>query len=466
VVASQVVLAFNSVIRLGKDRAEFDKAVTQMYGTALDPALAEDLFAAYVDCSKTSPSYVSKTKKTGKTRCRKGAKKNDQAEDDPVSEGETDPDVAEPHWVTLPGGRYRAADGRHLVTTRSTFINVDDAQSSCPSGKTWPRQQRGAAKLPTPVSEAAEDEDQMPPQWASNHECNKCHAHDPDGWKSKDGLFWCVGCWERFKSKTDMLAGYSPTPPAGPYPGGPSIRFDTMDRLPARAGFGSSSGPQTEIRVVRSCSLAAAQAAGGRAMLLVHGREHGPLSEHQFGQGGSVIRTSTLQQAVRATSGFDRAPVPRWGGIYTPEVLVTADGEGRPLDKPFRVAMLYAAATRAVSSVDGADGDEAAMDKFCAEMREKVLNILRIGHNQNHDELVLGAWGCGWRGGPRPPRREVAAIFRAALLGDSDVAGLFRRVTFAINSEDDFRAFQEEFAPFCGPSNGAADGAVATAASA
>ena len=150
------------------------------------------------------------------------------------------------------------------------------------------------------------------------------------------------------------------------------------------------------------------------------------------------MRASTLQQVVRATPGAAcMHPVSRWGGIYAPNVMLTEDGSGQELDKPFPVAMIFAAATE----MDGTQiQDPTALRKFRAEMWTKVLNLLRQCHEQQHFELVLGAWGC-----QRAPRAEVAAIFRAALF-DSDLRGLFRRVTFACEDEgEDYKIFAAVF---------------------
>jgi len=416
-VASQLVLAFNSIIRLGRGcRTKFNEAAAKMYGTALEPALIEGLFAAYVDCSRTSPDYLSKTKKSGKMKSKPEAEKNDHAEDSSASGSQTDADLTEPH----------------------TDLGVSDLQSSCSKGKTWLQRQE---------VETAQCEDQMLPQQGTHKECSKCLAPVLEGWKRPDGSFWCLHCLGRHTSSKGLMAQDIPMPSMDL--GGPALQFSSSHPLSARAGACSSSIHQTEVRVVRSCCLEVAQAAGSRSVLLVHGREHGPLAEHKYGQGGAVVRASTLQQAVRATPGADQTShVPPLGGIYIADVLVTKDGKGKDLEEPFRIAMLYASS---VLVVDGEDSDERAMLEFRAEMREKVLNILRMCHEKNHDELILGAWGCRWR---NAPRREVAAIFRAALFEDSDVVGLFRRVTFAIyGNEDDFRAFQDEFSPFCGPSN-------------
>jgi uncharacterized protein (TIGR02452 family) len=145
--------------------------------------------------------------------------------------------------------------------------------------------------------------------------------------------------------------------------------------------------------------------------------------------------------------------VSRWGGIYVPNVQVLSDSAG-PVEEPFRVAMVYAAASR-IANLAGAGGSEdeegespesmpISHARYRAEMREKVLNVLRICHAHDHQELILGAWGCG---GNEGPAEEVAEAFHRALLGDSDVSHTFKRVTFAIYDQNPsvFDAFQAKF---------------------
>merc|ERR550532_2275796 len=274
-----------------------------------------------------------------------------------------------------------------------------------------------------------EEGDQLPHELVAVQVCHECHAEDPCGWRHKTGEFYCQICWRNYNSMN--LEQETPSVVCGIInPGGPAIRYECLDPVPSEVDR-----VVTEVNVLGVCCLSVAEqqarVSGSSPVLLVMGREQGPLAEHKYGQGGTVIRASMLQQAVD-----EPLPAPRWGGIYVPEVLVNADGKGQSIEQPFRMSMVYAAASRG----KGAD----VSDDLCMDMREKVHNVLRICHRHNHDHLILGAWGCGDRGG-HP--REVAAIFHEALLGNSDVARLFCKVTFAIIDSDDASAhFREVFA--------------------
>ena len=67
--------------------------------------------------------------------------------------------------------------------------------------------------------------------------------------------------------------------------------------------------------------------------------------------------------------------------------------------------------------------------RYCGNMHEAISNVLRIFRKQGHDELVLGAWGCGH---PGDVAHRLAAIFRQTLLENAKIKWKFRRVVFAI----------------------------------
>jgi len=168
--------------------------------------------------------------------------------------------------------------------------------------------------------------------------------------------------------------------------------------------------------------------------LLVNGRERGPTIEQKYRQSKDVCAMSSLQQAM----GQDKRPVPPKGGIYVRNVCLR-DEEGN-FDPALRVGMVYAAAAKRPDAED-VDSEQRYFD----EMKEKVRNVLHIMRAQFHEELILGAWGCGEF--LKAPPRRMARIFREALLEEGDVAGYFPNVTFAIKPDTcvAFRDFVAEF---------------------
>merc|ERR1711924_356964 len=152
---------------------------------------------------------------------------------------------------------------------------------------------------------------------------------------------------------------------------------------------------------------------GGACMLVMGNGIGPPTSVHRKnGQAGVVCRASTLQLALLSSSSR-AAPVPRWGGIYAPDVLVFSDGESRHIPR-FRMDMVYAISPWAPNT-----DEDPSLLQFQAEMRKKITNVLRICHLHGHDTLILGAWSCGNGGGPPA---FVAKIFRESLMGSADTA--------------------------------------------
>ena len=97
----------------------------------------------------------------------------------------------------------------------------------------------------------------------------------------------------------------------------------------------------TRIGVVDECSLSVAKCMGKGYMLVV-GRGIGPPTavHTRFSQCTKICRTTTLQLAMIAA-----AAVPRWSGIYVPDVVVSADSNHNQIT-PFRIAMMRSSETK------------------------------------------------------------------------------------------------------------------------
>eukprot|EP00969_Alexandrium_andersonii_P308091 13618021-Alexandrium_andersonii.AAC.1 len=75
---SQVILAFNTIVRCGRDREAFDTMASKptcVYGKFIEkkPETAVWLFCAFRACAETSPNYASNGKSA-----RKGKRKPDE----------------------------------------------------------------------------------------------------------------------------------------------------------------------------------------------------------------------------------------------------------------------------------------------------------------------------------------------------------------------------------------------------
>jgi len=110
--------------------------------------------------------------------------------------------------------------------------------------------------------------------------------------------------------------------------------------------------------------------------------------------------------------------------IYSPDVPVFRDDDGRLLEAPYSIAFITAPAVNAGVVLER---DPSRRDAITAAMRERVARVLAIAAIHGHDGLVLGAWGCGvFKNDPA----EIAAMFDAALRGP--FAGAFETVVFAV----------------------------------
>ena len=95
-----------------------------------------------------------------------------------------------------------------------------------------------------------------------------------------------------------------------------------------------------------------------------------------------LCQASSFQKNV--TPPLECVVVPKWGGIYAPHVDVFMDSEGKPVPK-FQNAVLYAACPW--GPAEDENGGEA---RFKNEMREKMLNVLRICHKHEQSKLIIG----------------------------------------------------------------------------
>lgn len=124
------------------------------------------------------------------------------------------------------------------------------------------------------------------------------------------------------------------------------------------------------------------------------------------------------------------------GGLYTSDALYLQDiqfvrgGKIEPCDVIVMAAPNAKAARKSNRSETEIEGD----------LRRRVFSVLNIAHDNEIDNLVLGAFGCGvFANDPR----KVAAMFKE-WIDDND--GAFARVVFAIPADGkNLPAFQEVF---------------------
>jgi uncharacterized protein (TIGR02452 family) len=133
-----------------------------------------------------------------------------------------------------------------------------------------------------------------------------------------------------------------------------------------------------------------------------------------------------------------RYPLPDFGGVYSPKVLVFRENESKGyafMDAPVALDFVAVAAAFKPGCVHDCDGG----GRLCLRledaktMERKIRVILDIAILTKHDTLVLGAFGCGAYGNPP---RDIAEAFHRLLTGCEKYRGRFKNVVFAILDDD------------------------------
>lgn len=141
-----------------------------------------------------------------------------------------------------------------------------------------------------------------------------------------------------------------------------------------------------------------------------------------------LARSSTLYACLRDNPmyAYHRARLDPFYSdyvLYSPNVLVLRNDDGE-LRLPYACAMITAPAVQAVGVRNYA---RERLGDIPAVMQSRILKVLAVARQHQHDALVLGAWGCGAFGNDG---EVIAALFREAL--EKDFQGAFSRVVFAI----------------------------------
>ena len=139
-------------------------------------------------------------------------------------------------------------------------------------------------------------------------------------------------------------------------------------------------------------------------------------------------------------------PIQRFGGIYSPNVLIFRDSPKYDYDiwKYKDCKYLDFVAVAAIRHPRLVNGKYSQVDR--AVMEEKVRTILRISTLHGHKDLLLSAFGCGAFGNPPV---EVTDVF-LSVFAEEEFKGRFRHIDFAIldtRNEGNFKVFKEKFAP-------------------
>ncbi len=184
----------------------------------------------------------------------------------------------------------------------------------------------------------------------------------------------------------------------------------------------------TRVQVTRESTLVAARrlsARHPRVLVLVFGNGIEPGGGFLLGNRGqesTLCRASalyaTLQgDALYATHQARPQPDSTDWAILSPDVPVFRDDAGQPLDQPWPLSFITAAAPYA---------PRLGREPSARLMESRIRRVLAIARAYDYPALVLGAWGCGTYG--NDPAR-IATLFQTAL---EEQAGAFAEVVFAV----------------------------------
>lgn len=128
--------------------------------------------------------------------------------------------------------------------------------------------------------------------------------------------------------------------------------------------------------------------------------------------------------------------------VYSPKVPVFRNDDGSFVEKPYLVSFITSPAANAGAIKKN---EAQKVNLIGPTNRERARKLLWIANKENHQTLILGAWGCGvFQNDPH----EIAEMF-SNLLKD-EFANCFERVVMAIYDATPTRkvynAFTEVFA--------------------
>ncbi|MGH1335931.1 MAG: TIGR02452 family protein [Aureispira sp.] len=125
--------------------------------------------------------------------------------------------------------------------------------------------------------------------------------------------------------------------------------------------------------------------------------------------------------------------------IYSPLVPLLKDDEGVYLPSLQQASFIT---SPAVNTGVVKRQEKERLAEVPAAMKKRLAKVLAIAHAQGHQQLVLGAWGCGvFQNDPK----EIAQYYQEVL--EDDFKGVFEKIVFAIYAKDErfIRPFQERF---------------------
>ncbi|KAJ2547336.1 hypothetical protein EV175_005261 [Coemansia sp. RSA 1933] len=181
--------------------------------------------------------------------------------------------------------------------------------------------------------------------------------------------------------------------------------------------------------------------------VLVFGSKGSPGGGYKRGAGSQeeeLVRRSSLLHNLEDPYGFDPArawsyPLPDFGGIYSPDVVVFRDSEVDGYgfrEEPVYLSFINAAPYTNVH-VDEVNHFGRKTNRIIEETarnyRRKMEVILNIARDQGHQSIVLGAFGCN---GSQTVTQQVAQMWKEVIeTSPYAFREFFDDITFALPAE-------------------------------
>lgn len=131
--------------------------------------------------------------------------------------------------------------------------------------------------------------------------------------------------------------------------------------------------------------------------------------------------------------------------IFSPNVPFFRNDTGELIENPILCSVLTAPAPNAGAVTQN---EPQNLDKILPTLVRRTRWVLGVAAHHRVDTFILGAWGCGvFRNDPE----MVATTFKDLLYGTGELAGVFRKIVFAVfdpgREQPNLMAFKRTFAP-------------------
>ena len=245
-------------------------------------------------------------------------------------------------------------------------------------------------------------------------------------------------------------------------PDGDLYKFDDRFRLDHKH---SPHFQPTKVRVLNADSIDAALSLSSRTTATVPTPNSKPVlilnMANAYHSGGGWEQGALAQEEAlcyRSSLSFTLKirfyPIPEFGGIYSPTVVVIREGMAQghnllDLTKPEDLPVASCVSVAAIRDPDLVR-DAAGMERYRRSrdrdtMKEKMRVVLRMAAMTRHRVLVLGALGCGAFGNPNV---EVVQCWKEVFKEREFGGGWWETVVFAVMEEGGQRDGDGNFGVF------------------